>query len=220
MNIILFGPPGAGKGTQAKFIVEKYCVPQISTGDILRAAVRNNTPLGIKAKQIMDAGALVSDDIVLGIIDERLQQEDCRSGFVLDGFPRTIPQAEALGPILKLIDKSIDYVISLEVNNDVIVNRLSGRRSCTVCGAGYHVTNDAPRVENTCDKCNAPLVQRDDDRESTVLNRLLVYESQTAPLKDYYREQRVLFSVDGTAAITQIQASIESILSRDLCDHS
>ncbi len=213
MNIILFGPPGAGKGTQAKFIVEKYGVPQISTGDILRAAVRNNTPLGVKAKQIMDAGALVSDDIVLGIIEERLTQEDCRSGFVLDGFPRTIPQAEALGPILKLIDKSIDYVISLEVNNDVIVSRLSGRRSCMVCGAGYHITNDAPKVENICDKCNASLVQRDDDRESTVLNRLLVYDSQTAPLKDYYRGLGVLFSVDGTSEIKQIQASIESILS-------
>jgi adenylate kinase len=190
MNLILFGPPGAGKGTQAQFLVESYRIPQISTGDMLRAAVKQQTPLGVKAQEIMQQGGLVSDEIVLGIVEERLAQDDCRGGFVLDGFPRTIPQADALAMILQRSGRSIEHVVSLEVDNEEIVKRLSGRRSCPGCGKGYHVTYDAPKQAGICDVCATPLVQRDDDREQTVRNRLDVYDQQTAPLKGYYRSQQ------------------------------
>lgn len=212
MNLVLFGPPGAGKGTQAQFLVDVYRIPQISTGDMLRAAVKAGTALGLKAQEIMTQGGLVSDDIVLGIVAERLAQDDCRSGFVLDGFPRTIPQADALDDILKQAGRSIDHVLSLEVDSEEIVKRLSGRRSCPSCGKGYHITFDAPLQVDVCDVCGSGLVQRADDQEATVRNRLLVYEEQTAPLKDYYRSKNVLCSIPGMGAIAEIQQRIISAL--------
>lgn len=214
MDLILFGPPGAGKGTQAQFLVEAYGVPQVSTGDMLRAAVRAGTPLGLKAQEIMARGGLVSDDIVLGIVAERLAQDDCLSGFVLDGFPRTIPQADALDGILKQAGRAIDHVVSLEVDSEEIVKRLSGRRSCPSCGKGYHVVFDAPMKSGVCDVCGAGLVQRADDREDTVRNRLLVYEQQTAPLKEYYQSKQVLCSISGVGSIVEIQRRIAAALEK------
>lgn len=212
MNLILFGPPGAGKGTQAQFLVETYRIPQISTGDMLRAAVKAGTPLGVKAQEIMIQGGLVSDDIVLGIVAERLAQDDCAAGFVLDGFPRTIPQADALSAILKQVGRAIDHVISLEVDGEEIVKRLSGRRSCSSCGKGYHLAFDPPLRAGVCDVCGSGLVQRADDQEETVRNRLLVYEQQTAPLKDYYRSRQVLCSIPGIGSIVEIQQRIAAAL--------
>jgi len=212
VNLILFGPPGAGKGTQAQFLVETYGIPQISTGDMLRAAVKAGTPLGVKAQEIMIQGGLVSDDIVLGIVAERLAQDDCAAGFVLDGFPRTIPQADALSVILKQVGRAIDHVISLEVDGEEIVKRLSGRRSCSSCGKGYHLVFDPPLRAGVCDVCGSGLVQRADDQEETVRNRLLVYEQQTAPLKDYYRSRQVLCSIPGIGSIVEIQQRIAAAL--------
>ena len=212
MDLVLFGPPGAGKGTQAQFLVEAYGVPQISTGDMLRAAVKAGTPLGVKAQEIMAQGGLVSDEIVLGIVAERLALDDCHNGFVLDGFPRTIPQADALDQILKQADRAIDTVLSLEVEPEEIVKRLSGRRSCPSCGKGYHVEFDAPVQSGICDVCNTALVQRADDQEDTVRNRLLVYERQTAPLKDYYRAKHILCSIPGMGSIAEIQQRIVAAL--------
>lgn len=212
MNVILFGPPGAGKGTQAKFIVEKYLVPQISTGDMLRVAVRNKTPLGLVAKQIMDSGDLVSDDIILGLIAERLALSDCSGGFVLDGFPRTIPQAKELVLILEKLGKKIDCVISLDVNNAEIIERLSGRRACPSCGKVYHVNFDPPAREGLCDLCDVTLVQRDDDVENTVKNRLSVYDQMTSPLKAYYQCAGLLLSIDGSGSILDIQSQITLVL--------
>lgn len=208
MDLILFGPPGSGKGTQAQFLVETYKVPQISTGDILRAAVKSGSPLGLKAQEIMTQGGLVSDDIVLGIVAERLAQNDCSDGFVLDGFPRTIPQADALDDILRRDGREIDHVVSLEVDSEEIVKRLSGRRSCSSCGKGYHLVFDSPSQEGVCDVCGSALVQRADDLEDTVRHRLLVYEQQTAPLKDYYRAKNVLYTVPGVGPISEIQQRI------------
>ncbi len=220
MNIILFGPPGAGKGTQAKFIVERFCIPQISTGDMLRLAVKNLTPLGMIAKEAMDSGALVTDEVVLGLVAERLDLADCRNGFILDGFPRTIPQAESLDLILSGLGKAIDHVISLEVNNAEIIERLSGRRTCSACGKGYHVLFDPPRVHDVCDVCISPLIQRDDDKESTIKNRLAVYEKMTAPLKSFYANSSILRPVAGSGAIHDIQNSILTVLAGASGDHS
>jgi len=212
MNIILFGPPGAGKGTQAEYIVERYCIPQVSTGDMLRAAVKAQTPLGIKAKAIMDSGALVSDEIVLGIVEERLSCADCSKGFVLDGFPRTIPQAESLMRILSGMSKTIEHVISLDVPGDEIVKRLSGRRTCSSCGKGCHVVFAPPRVQGVCDHCGGMLVQRDDDCAESIVKRLSVYEQQTSPLKEYFAELGLLRSVDGNRAVIEIQRQIIGVL--------
>lgn len=212
MNLILFGPPGAGKGTQAQFLVDTYAVPQISTGDMLRAAVKKQTPLGLKAQAIMQQGGLVSDEIVLGIVEERLAQDDCRNGFVLDGFPRTIAQADALVLILRRLSRSIEHVISLEVDTNEIVKRLSGRRSCPSCGKGYHIAYDAPKRAGVCDVCGTALVQRDDDREETVRNRLTVYEQQTAPLKEYYQVQHLLRPILGLGPIAEVQHRIAAAL--------
>ena len=221
MNVILFGPPGSGKGTQAQFIVERYGIPQISTGDMLRAAVKAKSPLGNAAKSVMDAGGLVSDDIVLGLVEERVSQEDCASGFILDGFPRTIPQADALISLLDGIGKKIDLVISLDVDNQELINRLSGRRTCPVCGKGYHVIYDKPVLEGVCNSCGTLLVQRDDDSEHTVINRLKVYEQQTSSLKSYFQDLGVLYSVSGSGSINEIQAQICSIIDAgDIGDHS
>jgi len=220
MNLVLFGPPGAGKGTQAQFIVERHKIPQISTGDMLRAAVKAQTPLGIKAKSIMDAGGLVSDDVVLGIVQERLAQADCSNGFILDGFPRTIPQAVSLGDILAGLGRGIDHVISLDVDQAEIIQRLSGRRACSACGKGYHVSYDPPKSEGVCDACGGALIQREDDKESTIKNRLDVYEQQTAPLKAYYEQAGLLRHIDGRAPIQDIQQQIDKFLSGQSGDHS
>ena len=212
MNLIIFGPPGSGKGTQSQYLVENYHVPQISTGDMLRAAVKAGSDLGVKAKFIMDSGGLVSDDIVLGLVKERLSSIDCISGFVLDGFPRTLAQADGLIQVLDSIGKNIDHVISLDVDNAEIVNRLSGRRTCSTCGKGYHVLYDPPKSSAVCDLCGSDLIQRADDTEDTVKNRLRVYELQTAPLKSYFESKGLLRHIDGSGTIKDIQMQICSCI--------
>ncbi len=212
MNIIMLGPPGAGKGTQAKMLVEKLGIPQISTGDMLRAAVKEGTELGKKAKEYMDAGKLVPDEVVIGIVKERLAQPDCEKGFILDGFPRTIPQAEALDKVLEELGKKIDYVINVAVPNEELITRLTGRRTCRQCGAMYHVVFNPPKVEGKCDKCGGELYQRDDDKEETIRQRLEVYEAQTAPLIEYYEKKGVLYNIDGTGSIEEIFQNILKVL--------
>lgn len=212
MNVVLFGPPGSGKGTQAQFIVERYGIPQISTGDMLRSAVKAKSPLGNAAKSVMDAGGLVSDDTVFGLVEERVSQKDCVSGFILDGFPRTIPQADGLISLLDGIGKKIDLVISLDVDNQELISRLSGRRTCPACGKGYHVIYDKPVREGVCNSCGTILVQRDDDSEHTVINRLKVYEQQTSSLKLYFKDLGILYSVSGSGSISEIQSQISSII--------
>jgi len=204
MNLILLGPPGAGKGTQAQKIVDRYHIPQISTGDILRAAVKGKTLLGAKAKEFMDQGKLVPDDLVIGIIEERLKASDCRPGFILDGFPRTIAQGEALQPILAKMGKSIDHVINIEVEDEELVRRLTGRRTCKNCGAMFHLIFYPPQKEGLCDRCGGPLYQRDDDKEETIRTRLKEYQRQTAPLIEYYQGKKKLRSIPGTGEQDQI----------------
>lgn len=208
MNLILLGPPGAGKGTQSVLLEKRFGIPQISTGDMLRAAVREATPMGVKARQFMDAGDLVPDEVVVGIVRERLQQPDCASGFILDGFPRTVAQADALADSLAALNKDLDAVVSLQVDVDRLVERLTGRRTCRDCGKGYHITFDPPVTEGRCSACGGSLFQRDDDHEATIRNRMQAYEQQTAPLEDYYRAAGVLVCVDGMAAIDEVQRSI------------
>lgn len=217
-NLILFGPPGAGKGTQAQYIVERLHIPQISTGDMLRTAVKAGTPLGITAKAVMDAGGLVSDEIVLGLVKERISMTDCSNGFVLDGFPRTVPQADALMSLLKDMGRQINSVISLEVDSREIVVRLAGRRACSACGKGYHVTYDPPAIADVCGACGSALVQRDDDREETILNRLAVYEKQTSPLKDYFEKIGLLRTVAGNGTIQDIQARVKQVIDGSVGD--
>jgi adenylate kinase len=212
MNLILLGPPGAGKGTQAQRIVEKYRLPQISTGDILRAAVKESTPLGTKAKGFMDQGQLVPDEIVIGIVGDRLKEKDCNSGFILDGFPRTIPQAEALQPILAKIGKAIDHVINIEVESEELIRRLTGRRTCKNCGAMFHVLFQPPKKEGMCDRCGETLYQRADDKEETIRTRLKEYEKQTAPLIQYYRNKTTLRSIQGVGGPDQIFDQIIRLL--------
>lgn len=212
MKLILLGPPGAGKGTQAAQLVESFGIPQISTGDMLRAAVRDQTPMGLKAKQAMDAGALVTDEVVIGIVRERIQQDDCQKGFILDGFPRTLLQADALKQTLFDLGKNLDVVISLQVEVDALVERLTGRRACRACSRGYHVRFDPPAEAGICDSCGGELFQRDDDKEATIRNRMEVYYQQTAPLEDYYRHSGLLRNVDGMAPITDVQQQISAIL--------
>jgi adenylate kinase len=213
MNIILLGPPGAGKGTQAKMLVEKYQIPQISTGDILRAAVKEGSPLGKEAKACMDKGELVPDSVVIGIVEERIQQSDCAKGYMLDGFPRTVPQAEALDGMLKNLSSQIDHVVSIEVANEELVGRLTGRRTCRDCGAGFHVMFDPPEKEGVCDKCGGELYQRDDDNVETVTSRLEVYESQTLPLIDYYTAKGKIRPIDGVGDIKEIFGRVTQVLS-------
>jgi len=208
MKLILLGPPGAGKGTQAKMLTERFGIPQISTGDILRAAVKEGTPMGVKAKSFMDAGALVPDEVVVGIVRERLQKEDCAAGFILDGFPRTVPQADALKDSLAELGKELDAVVSLEVDTEALVERLTGRRTCRDCGKGYHVKFDPPATEGKCDACGGELFQRDDDREETIRKRLEVYREQTSPLVDYYRAGGMLIAIDGMQEIEAVQKGI------------
>ena len=212
MKLILLGPPGAGKGTQAAQLVERFGIPQISTGDMLRAAVAAKTPMGLKAKEAMDAGALVTDEIVIGIVRERLQQADCAKGFILDGFPRTVAQADALKSTLAELDKQLDAVVSLQVEIDALVERLTGRRACRGCGRGYHISFDPPATEGVCDACGGELFQRDDDREETIRNRMAVYHEQTAPLESYYERENLLKTVDGMAPIADVQRQVIDIL--------
>jgi adenylate kinase len=208
MNLILLGPPGAGKGTQAKILTRKFGIPQISTGDILRGAVKEQTPMGIKAKGYMDAGALVPDEVVVGIVEERLAKPDCSEGFILDGFPRTVVQADALKKVLAGFNKKIEHVVSIVVDKEELLGRITGRRTCRLCGKGYNLAFDPPKQEGRCDECCGELFQRDDDSEKTMRNRLDVYEQQTAPLIDYYKRESLLRTVSGTGSIEDIQQII------------
>ena len=212
MDIILLGPPGAGKGTQAKFMVDKWEIPQISTGDILRAAVREGTALGVEAKGFMDGGELVPDRVVIGIIAERLKEDDARKGFILDGFPRTIAQAEALEGILTGLNRRIDHVVSIEVDDEELIRRLAGRRMCKGCGESFHLVFNPPREEDVCDRCKGELYQRDDDNEETIRQRLKVYNDQTSPLIEFYRGQGALREIDGTDGPRETFSSIDSAL--------
>jgi adenylate kinase len=212
MNIILLGPPGAGKGTQAKMMIDHYRIPQISTGDILRAALKERTPLGLKAKEYMDKGLLVPDEVVIDIIQARLKETDCRDGYILDGFPRTVAQAQALDKVLSAMNSGIDHVISIDVEKGELVKRLTGRRTCRQCGRGYHAIFDPPLNKDLCDKCQGELYQRDDDNEDTVRNRLDVYDSQTFPLIQYYKEKDLVRSIDGQGGIQQIFDRIVQVL--------
>ena len=208
MKLIFLGAPGAGKGTQAEIIAGKLNIPTISTGNIIREALANGTEMGIKAKSFIEAGKLVPDDVVIGIIKERLANEDCNNGFILDGFPRTIPQAEALDNMGIIIDKVVD----IDVPDENIVNRMSGRRVCKACGSSYHIENKKPKVDGVCDACGGELQIRKDDAPETVLDRLNVYHEQTEPLKDFYAKCSKLRSVEGTAPITEITEAILKVL--------
>ena len=208
----MLGAPGAGKGTQAKMIAEKYGVPHISTGDIFRANIKEGTELGMEAKKYMDQGQLVPDELTVRILLDRVAKDDCKNGYVLDGFPRTIPQAECLPEALNKLGSKIDYAIDVDVPDENIVNRMSGRRACLNCGATYHIVSIPTKVEGICDRCGQPVVLRDDDKPETVLKRLDVYHKQTQPLIDYYNEQGVLRSVDGTIDMNDVFAAINDIL--------
>jgi len=212
VNIVFMGPPGAGKGTQAEKIVSAFQIPHISTGDAFRLAVREKTPLGMKAKEYMDQGLLVPDEITIGIVEERLQMPDCEQGFLLDGFPRTIAQAEALDRILASRQKQIDHVINLVVDRELLLARLTGRRVCRSCGATYHVVFHPPGKENVCDKCSGELYQRPDDSEEKVGTRLDEYLNKTAPLLEYYAKRNLLRQVDGEQEIEAVAEQIRSIL--------
>lgn len=212
MKIIMLGAPGAGKGTQAKMIAEKYQVPHVSTGDIFRANIKNGTELGMEAKKYMDQGQLVPDELTVKILLDRVAQTDCKNGYVLDGFPRTIPQAEVLDKALAELSESIDYAINVDVPDENIVKRMSGRRACLSCGATYHIEHVPPKKEGICDTCGQELVLRDDDKPETVLNRLDVYHKQTQPLIDFYTEKGVLRTVDGTVDMQDVFGAIVAIL--------
>ena len=212
MKIIMLGAPGAGKGTQAKQIAAKYQIPHISTGDIFRANIKNGTELGKKAKTYMDQGLLVPDELVVDLVVDRVNQEDCKNGYVLDGFPRTIPQAEALDAALGKINEKMDYAIDVDVPDENIVNRMSGRRACLNCGATYHLISIPPKVEGICDRCGSEIVLREDDKPETVQKRLKVYHEQTQPLIDYYKNQGILKSVDGTQPMDEVFKAIVTIL--------
>ena len=212
MKIIMLGAPGAGKGTQAKKIAEKYGIPHISTGDIFRANIKNGTELGKKAKTYMDQGLLVPDELVVDLVVDRVAQDDAKNGYVLDGFPRTIPQAEALDAALDKINDKVDYAIDVDVPDENIIDRMSGRRACVTCGGTYHIKYNPTKVENVCDACGGKLILRDDDQPETVKNRLKVYHDQTQPLIDYYTEKKILKSVDGTQDMSEVFNCIVDIL--------
>lgn len=212
MKIIMLGAPGAGKGTQAKQIAAKYHIPHISTGDIFRANIKNNTELGQKAKTFMDKGMLVPDELTCELVMDRIAEDDCKNGFVLDGFPRTIHQAEALKSALTKTNQSIDYAIDVDVPDESIINRMSGRRACLSCGATYHIVYNPTKAEGICDACGQKLVLRDDDKPETVKKRLTVYHDQTQPLIDYYKKAGILKSVDGTQDLNKVFEDIEAVL--------
>ncbi len=212
MKIVMLGAPGAGKGTQALKIAEKFGIPHISTGDIFRFNIKNGTELGKKAKSFMDAGKLVPDELTIDILLDRVAKDDCKDGYILDGFPRTIPQAKALSEVLAKDGQKIEYAIDVDVPDENIVRRMGGRRSCPNCGASYHIVYIPPKAEGICDHCGTALIQRDDDKEETVKNRLSVYHEQTQPLIDYYNEQGVMFKVDGTKDMQEVFEDIVKIL--------
>ncbi len=214
MKIVMLGAPGAGKGTQAKRIAEKYNIPHISTGDIFRDNIKKGTELGGKAKSYMDQGLLVPDKLVIDLVVDRVKQDDCTNGYVFDGFPRTIPQAEALDAALKAMNEEIDYAVNVEVPDSNIVDRMSGRRACLNCGATYHLEHIPTKVEGICDTCGTELVLRDDDKPETVLKRLKVYHEQTQPLIDYYRDKGILIEVDGTKDMAEVFTAIVSVLEK------
>ncbi len=212
MNIILIGLPGAGKGTQAEKISEKYNIPHISTGDMFRLAIKNETELGSKAKAYMDQGGLVPDEVTIGIVQERLQAEDCKDGFLLDGFPRTLAQAEALQVLLSNMNKQVDYALHVDVPTDRLIERLTGRRVCPSCGATYHTIYNPPKVEGICDRDGVALIQREDDQSSTVKNRLAVNLEQTKPILDFYENEGTLVTVDGVQDIEDVFLDIQEKL--------
>ncbi|KGR86686.1 adenylate kinase [Lysinibacillus odysseyi] len=212
MNIVLMGLPGAGKGTQAEKIVEKYAIPHISTGDMFRAAIKEGTELGLKAKAFMDEGKLVPDEVTIGIVRERLSQPDCEKGFLLDGFPRTVPQAEALDSILEELDRPVEHTINIEVEKEELIARLSGRRICKTCGASYHLIFNPPAVEGKCDKDGGELYTRADDNPETVTNRLEVNMNQAQPLLDFYQAKGVLTNIDGQQDIDKVFADLDALL--------
>ncbi len=212
MHVVMLGPPGAGKGTQAKLIERNLRLPHISTGDLLRAAVTERTPLGARAKDYMDRGELVPDELVVSLLKDRIQRGDCRSGFVLDGFPRNVTQANVLDEMLSGQHRQIDHVVSLDVGREELVRRLSGRRTCAACGAVYHVTLDPSKTPGVCDRCQGQLIQRADDNEDTVRARLAVYDEATAPLHDYYSRRGLLREIDGSGTAEQVFGRIETVL--------
>lgn len=212
MKIIMLGAPGAGKGTQAKMLADKYMIPHISTGDIFRASIKNGTELGQKAKTYMDQGLLVPDELVCDLVVDRVQQEDCKEGYILDGFPRTIPQAEALDVALAKLGTKIDYAVNVEVPDENIVRRMSGRRACVACGSTYHIVHNPTKTEGICDRCGKELILRDDDKPETVTKRLNVYHEQTQPLIDYYTKQGALAEVDGTMSMDDVFNAIVKLL--------
>jgi adenylate kinase len=212
MRLIFLGPPGVGKGTQAQLLCRKYNIPQISTGDMFRAAIKEQTPLGKKADALMKEGKLVDDAITLGLVKERLQRADCKNGYLLDGFPRTIPQAEGFDKLLKEIKQKLDAVISLVVDEKVLITRLSGRRSCPKCSAVFHVETNLPRKNGVCDKCGEKLIQRDDDKPETIHKRMDTYRTLTAPLIAYYKKKKMLHEIDGDQKIEDVFEAIVNIL--------
>ncbi len=212
MKIIMLGAPGAGKGTQAKMIAEKFAIPHISTGDIFRANIKNGTELGKKAKEYMDKGQLVPDELTVEILLDRVANDDCKNGYVLDGFPRTIPQADVLDKELTKLGDKVDFAINVDVPDENIVRRMSGRRACLKCGATYHIEHIPPKQEGICDTCGSELVQRDDDKPETVQNRLTVYHEQTQPLIEYYDNKKILRTVDGTRDMQEVFSDIVNIL--------
>jgi len=212
VKIVMLGAPGAGKGTQAKMIADKYKVPHISTGDIFRTNISEGTKLGIEAASYMDRGMLVPDELTVRILLDRVAKEDCKDGYVLDGFPRTIPQAKVLDEELAKLNDAVDYAINVEVPDENIIRRMSGRRACPACGATYHIAHIPPKAEGICDRCGEALVLRDDDKPETVKKRLRVYHEQTQPLIDYYKEKGILKSVDGTIDMQDVFAAIEGFL--------
>lgn len=212
MRIVMLGAPGAGKGTQAKKIAAKYGIPHISTGDIFRANIKNNTELGKKAKSYMDQGMLVPDELTVSLVMDRFQEPDAQKGYVLDGFPRTIPQAESLDEALRKSGSQIDFAVNVDVPDENIIKRMSGRRACVKCGATYHLQYAAPKKEGVCDSCGEALILRDDDKPETVTKRLKVYHDQTQPLIDYYAQKNVLKEVDGTQGLEEVFSQITAIL--------
>ena len=212
MKIIMLGAPGAGKGTQAKMLADKYGIPHISTGDIFRANIKNETELGKKAKEYMDQGLLVPDELTCNLVVDRIQQEDCAKGYILDGFPITIPQAEAIDKALTELNDKIDYAINVEVPDENIVGRMSGRRACVGCGATYHIVYNPTKAEGVCDRCGKDLILRDDDKPETVQKRLNVYHEQTQPLIDFYKNKGVLKEVDGTVDMNDVFNAIVKVL--------
>ena len=209
MRMILVGPPGAGKGTQAKRITERLNIPQISTGDMFRAAVKDGTEMGLKAKEYMDKGALIPDEVVIGVVKERVEKPDCIGGFILDGFPRTLDQARALDSLLKDMGEGIDHVVVIDVPDDDLVRRLSGRRTCRSCGYMYHVEFNPPKKPGICDKCGGELYQRDDDKEDTIRNRLKTYHAQTEPIIDFYSKKGLVRKIDGTGSMKEVEEEIK-----------